>query len=1076
MEPMLEEFRAVAEGVVYSAPRIGVVSNVTGGVVGDELAEPGYWVRHVREAVRFADGVGALGSAGVRRFVELGPDGTLCGMVDECVGDDGADGVLLAPVLRAGHDEVRTALEFLAGVDCDGLDVDWRALLAGRQRAQLPTYAFQRERYWVEGATLTGGGDLTAAGQTPSGHPLLASIVPLAGGEAMVFTGRLSLRTHPWLVGHAPLGMALLPASGFLELALWAGMQAGGGTVAELLCEEPLAIPEGDGVQLQVVLGAPCEAGRRAIDIYARVEARGEDLPAGPWTRHATGALAPVGAAEDAGEGAEAASWPPQEAVPIDIEELYEELAEAGLDYGAGAPVLCKAWRHGEETFAEVQLPEELAAEADSFTVHPALLEPALHALAAVALRDAGESEGAAGQPRMPAAWSEVSLHAAGAASLRVSFAPAGDGAATLVARDDGGLPILAATLELREVSLEQLAAARARRGHRSLFSLGWCAVAPTATGASTEPDVTVFDLADEERLADVPADAHAVARRVLERVQSWLAEDRPDGERLAIVTHRAIATRPGEHVEDLAGAVVWGLVRSAQMESFGRLILLDTDDTDASLHRLPAAFASDEPQLVLREGEMLAARLQTAEPPAERVRVAFDPARTALITGGTGGLGALLAHHLVAEHGVRSLLLASRRGPNAEGAAELAAELESAGAQVSIVACDVGDRDAVRELLEHVPDELPLGAVVHAAGVLDNGVIESLTPESLDTVLRPKVDAAWHLHELTADLDLSAFVLYSSAAGVIGNPGAANYAAANTFLDALAAQRRAQGLSGTSIAWGMWEQSTELSGMVGAAQLSRLDLLGLRRISAEEGMQLFDLACEGADPLMVAVGLDFATLRELAREGFLPPLLRELVQTSVRRVSGRVGGVLAERLAGAPEEEHEAVVLTFLLEQIAVVLGQSSPESIDSEETFKELGFDSLGVVYLRNRLNSMTGLRLPATLVFNYPTPVALAAHLHERVTSAGPGESLEESVRQLREELLARSLDHEKRAQLASRLRAMADELQREEGEDGEDDEQGVVERIEAASATELFEMYESEWATAEGEAGSATSPGA
>ena len=554
--------------------------------------------------------------------------------------------------------------------------------------------------------------------------------------------------------------------------------------------------------------------------------------------------------------------------------------------------------------------PRSSTAEADSFSLHPALLEPALHALAAAALRDAGEPEGAGGRPRMPVAWREVSLHATGATSLRVSLAPVGAGAASLVARDDSGLPVLTGTLELREVSLEQLAAAHARRGHRSLLSLGWHSVEPAdggpsrltvlgaedshlvgalraagvetavvpledlaadveaevvtdgglavevvsdgdlAVGVETEvasqPDtsshagVTVLlDVGTGSRSTDVAADAHAVAWEALQCVQTWLAHDRFANERLAIVTHGAIAARPGEDVEDLAGAVVWGLVRSAQLESFGRLMLVDVDDSEVSLHRLTAALASDEPQLALRDGEVLVPRLQAAEPPAELSRAAFDPDRTALITGATSRLGALVARHLIAEHGVRSLVLASRRGPDAEGAAQLEAELRSAGARVSIVACDVGDRDAVRELLEQVPEELPLGAVVHAASALDNGVIESLTPESLNAALWPKVDGAWHLHELTADLDLSAFVLCSSATGVMGNPGAANYGAANTFLDALAAHRRAHGLSGTSIAWGLWEESG-----LDAVQLGRLNLMGIRALTAEEGLRLLDLAC----------------------------------------------------------------------------------------------------------------------------------------------------------------------------------------------------------------------------------------
>ncbi len=449
---------------------------------------------------------------------------------------------------------------------------------------------------------------------------------------------------------------------------------------------------------------------------------------------------------------------------------------------------------------------------------------------------------------------------------------------------------------------------------------------------------------------------------------------------------------------------------------------------------------------------------MRSAELPAEHAEARFDPSRTVLITGGSGTLGAPLARHLVAHHGVQSLLLSSRRGPEAEGAAELRAELEELGARVSVVACDIADREAVRALLEQVPEELPLGAVIHAAATLEDGMIQSMTPESLDAVLRPKVDGAWHLHELTEGLELSAFVLYSSAAGVMGSPGAANYGAANAFLDALAAHRRARGLSATSIAWGLWEP-TRRAGKLSAAQLGRMELMGARALSSEEGIELLDLACEGVDPLMLALRLNLAALREQARDGFLHPLLRDLVQSSVRRVS-EGGGALPARLAGAPAHEHGAIVLEFLRQQIAAILGHSSPEEVDVQLTFKELGFDSLGVVHLSSRLNAATGLKLPATLVFNYPTPVALAAHLQDQLTVAGSGGSPEDAVQGLREALVARRLSLQERTQVASRLRAVAAELEDGERANGKSD---VAERIESATATELFELYESEWAT-------------
>jgi acyl transferase domain-containing protein/NADP-dependent 3-hydroxy acid dehydrogenase YdfG/acyl carrier protein len=1092
----------IVAGLRDLRPRSGNVpfySTVTGGLFDTAGLDGEYWYRNTREMVRFEQAARTLFDTGVDAFVEIGAHAVLGVPLQEILDDvQGVGGsAIVVGSLRRDEGGLRRFCSSLAELWVAGTPVDWHAVLgkAAGPGVRLPPYAFQRQRYWVESSALTSN-DPAAAGQVAAGHPLLVSIVPLAGGEAMVLTGRLSLRTHPWLADHAPLGQALLPATAFLELALCAGLQAGCTEVAELTLRESLAIPEGEGVQLQVSIADADEEGRRAIDVYARADVRVDELHVGAWKHHASGVLAPVRQAHDPAANAPGAqSWPPTDAVPVDIDGLYEALADAGLDYDAGAPVLCGVWRRGEETLAEVRLPDELATDAGRFSLHPALLEPALHALAAVGLRDAGDSAGAGQRPRVPSAWREVFLHAAGAASLRVSLAPAGTDVVSLVAHDDSGLPVLSGTLELHEVALEQLAAARAMRGHRSLLSLYWHAVEPAgeaparltvlgsgegsglagalqAAGVEVDAlegelsshvgEAVLLDVGAAARSMDVAADAHAVAQRVLASVQSWLAEDPPIERRAAIVTHKAIATRPGEDVEDLAGAVVWGLVRSVQLASFGRPMLIDTDDTDASHLRLPEILASHEWQVVLRDGEVFVPRLRIAEPPPERLAAVLDPARTVLITGGTGGLGAQLARHVVAEHGVRSVLLASRRGPAAAGAAQLMEALESLGARVSIVACDVGDRDAVRELLEHVPTELPLGAVVHAAGTLENGVVESLTAESLDGVLRPKVDGAWHLHQLTADLDLSAFVLYSSAFGLLGNPGAANYAAANTFLDALAAHRRARGLSGTSIAWGLWQQSQDvLAEELGSGQLGRLDLMGFRGLATDEALQLFDLSCEGTDPLQVALRLDFAALRQQARDGLTVPILSDLTQASVRRASDRSGGALAARLAGAPGHEHEAVVLAFLREQVAAALGHPAPESVDVNATFTELGFDSMGVVFLRNRLIATTGLQFPATLVFSYPTPVALAAHLHSQLTvgSSGGG-SPEERVRQLGEALLADGLERDQRAQLASRLRGIADQLQREEAGEGKLD---LLERIEAADATELFEMYESEWAS-------------
>ncbi|NEA99066.1 type I polyketide synthase [Streptomyces sp. SID13726] len=354
-----------------------------------------------------------------------------------------------------------------------------------------------------------------------------------------------------------------------------------------------------------------------------------------------------------------------------------------------------------------------------------------------------------------------------------------------------------------------------------------------------------------------------------------------------------------------------------------------------------------------------------------------LDPAGTVLITGGTGGLGALVARHVVAEHGARRLLLLSRRGPEAPGAQELRRDLTEAGAEVRIAACDVSDRNALAALLEGER----LTAVVHTAGVLDDGLVESLTAERLDIVWAPKAEAAHHLHELTADQDLSAFVLFSSLSGVIGAPGQANYAAANAYLDALAAHRRISGLPATSVAWGPWSQTTGMTGALDEADIRRVSRSGLLPLDAAQGLRLFDVARDGVVPVPVAVRLDRAALRTQAAAGGLPALLAGLVTTPRTRVRAELGGGredLRERLAALGRGERDKALLELVRTQVAAVLGHAAPEDIDAERAFKDLGFDSLTAVELRNRLDTATGLRLSATLVFDHPTTAALSGHL--------------------------------------------------------------------------------------------------
>ncbi|MFB7469137.1 SDR family NAD(P)-dependent oxidoreductase, partial [Streptomyces sp. NPDC056224] len=971
MEPMLDAFRAVAQDLTYDEPRIAAVSTVTGDRNGARWQSPDYWVSQVREAVRFADAVRALEQEGVTRFLEVGPDGILTGLAQQVAESERA---VLVPALRRNRPEPEALVTAVAQLYASGTAVDWEAFYAGTgaRRVDLPTYAFQRTRYWVEG---TGAlGDLSAAGLAAAGHPLLGAVVSLADSGGVVLTGRVSVSAQPWLADHVVGDSVVFPGTGFVELAVRAGDQVGCELLEELMLQAPLVLPERGAVALQVEVGAADASGRRPVSVHSRRD----DQPDQPWTLHAAGVLAT--AAESALDSLGLGTWPPAAATPIETDGVYEALAEAGLPYGPAFRGLTAAWAAGTEVYAEVALPERAHADAAAFGLHPALLDASLHGSVFTGL-----FAGAQG-PVLPFVWTGVRLHASGATRLRVRIAPDGAGAIALSVGDETGRPVLSVdSLVLREVSAEQLAAARAV-AHESLFALDWTALPPAAAPAAAPADWDTLP-ADgpvpetvvlRSRPGADPASVRAATARVLAVLQVWLADERYAASRLLVATSGAVA-RPGEDVTDLAGAAVWGLVRSAQAENPGRFLLTDLSDL-ADAHEAAAAVAADEPQTLVRDTTVHGARLaRLTDDPERRARPDFGNG-TVLVTGATGALGRLVARRLVEAHGVRSLLLVSRRGTDAPGAVELRAELRGLGAEATVAACDAGDRDALAALIAGVP----LTGVVHLAGVLDDALIASLTPQSLDTVLGAKADAALHLHELTRGLELSAFVLFSSATGVLGVPGQGNYGAANALLDGLATHRRAHGLPAQSLAWGLWANG--MSGSLTDADLQRMSRTGIGALSSEYGVDLFDRALTVDNPVVVPIRLDVRTLAEAGEA--LPPLFRGLVRVRARRsaVSApEAAGALRGRLAGLDREERTAVLLDLVRTQVAVTLGYPGAHAVDETRAFSELGFDSLTAVEFRNAVSAAADVRLPATLAFDYPNPRALARHLLDELDGA-------------------------------------------------------------------------------------------
>ena len=1317
MDPMIDEFATVAAGLPIGQPTIPIVSNVTGQLAGDDFASAGYWKRHIREAVRFADSIRFAHSAGGTRFLEVGPSSGLAASIEESLPDAP---VVTMSALRKDRPEPTTLTNAVAQGFVSGMDVDWRGSLGGANFVELPTYAFERRRFWLSGDGVVA--DAAGLGLAATEHALLGAVVELPGSGGVVLTGRLSPSAQRWLADHAVGGVALFPGAGFVELAIRAGDEVGCGVVDELNLAAPLVLPATGSVAVQVVVAGPDQSGTRAVSVFSRAET------GSGWVLHAEGVLS-AGSVEPS---ADLSVWPPVGAVSVDVGDGYDRLAERGYGYGPAFRGLTAMWRRGDEVFAEVTLPADAGVSVAGFGVHPVMLDAALHAV--MLASDSGELP--EGSVLVPFSWQHVSLHAAGASAVRARIVPVSQSAVSIELADGLGLPVLSvASMVARPVTDQQLLAAVSNSGPDRLFEVIWSAQ-PSATvepvsvyawgateleAADAAPTAVVFESAPV--VGDVVTDVYAATRAVLAVLQSWLA--RVGAGTLVVATQGAVAL-PGEDVTDLAGAAVWGLVRSAQTEHPGRIVLADADgplDGEA----VAGVLATGEPQAVLRGGTVYTARVHgsravnsvlvppgdgpwrlgmssygtfenlrleripDADAPLEpgQVRVALsavaanfrdvmialglypdpdavmgveasgvviesasadssfavgdrvmglfpdgtgtiattdqrllvkvpagwshtaaattsvvfatafyalvdlagvkpgqrvlvhaatggvgmaavqlarhlglevfatasrgkwdtlramgfdedhisdsrslefedkfravtggrgvdvvldslagdfvdaslrlvapggvflemgktdirDPgvvaqehtgvryrafdlfeagperiqqilaelaalfgeevlrplpattfdvrrapaalrylsqarhigkvvmtmpdawaAGTVLITGGTGMAGSALARHVVTRHGVRNLLLVSRRGPDAPGAAELVAELAASGAQVQVVACDAADREALAKVIADIPVQRPLSGVIHAAGVLDDAVISSLTPERVDVVLRAKVDAAWNMHELTRDLDLSAFVMFSSMAGLVGSSGQGNYAAANSFLDGLAVHRRAHGLPAISLGWGLWDQASAMTGGLDAADRARFGRDGIVAMSSGQALELMDTALIVDEPFMLPARIDFAALRVKFDGGTLPPMFVDLINAPTRRqvddslAAAKSKSALLQRLEGLPEDEQHGILLDLVRSHIATVLGSASPEAIDPDKAFQELGFDSLTAVEMRNRLKAATGLALSPTLIFDYPNSAALAGYMHheligtarQHTLAAAPGEA--------------------------------------------------------------------------------------
>ncbi|KKC01638.1 SDR family NAD(P)-dependent oxidoreductase, partial [Mycobacterium nebraskense] len=677
MEPMIEEFSAVVAGVSPGVPRIDLVSNVSGQLAGPGYGSADYWVEHVRRPVRFVDGVRLAESLGAGVFVEVGPGAALTTAVEQSVATEPA---VSAVSMAKGRPEVDSILLAAGQLFASGADVDWAKVFAGlaAQRVDLPTYAFQRRRFWLSSESV-GARDTASLGLAAAEHALLGAVVERPDSGGVVLAGRLSAAAQPWLADHAVTGTVLFPGAGFVELTLRAGDEVGCPVIEELTLSAPLALPSTGAVRVQVVVDAAGESGSRAVAVYSQAGSE--------WTLHAQGVLSEGSPAPDA----DLSVWPPVGATAVDVAGAYDDLAARGYGYGPAFRGLRKVWRRGAEIFAEVEAPQDAGVTVGGFGIHPVVLDAALHALGVADER---------AETVLPFSWQGVCLHAAGASRVRVRLAPVGKGAVSVELADSSGLPVLSVReLVTRPVSAAQLsAAAAARSGGGDLLEAVWSPVPLMDNGSGAVPEVW-----------QPPTNGRGVVGSVYAATHEALGvlQSRGDGAGPLVVLTRGAVALAGEDVSDLAGAAVWGLVRSAQAEHPGRAVLIDSD---GSLD-LGSVVDCGEPQLVVREGVAYGARLRPIKahpvlrlPEAPSVwRLAAGDAGTledlAVQSGPPAELAAGQVRVAVAAAGVnfRDVLVALGMYP---GAAQLGAEGAGLVAEIGPGVTDLAVGDAVMGIL----------------------------------------------------------------------------------------------------------------------------------------------------------------------------------------------------------------------------------------------------------------------------------------------------------------------------------------------------------------------------------------
>ncbi|MCF2149628.1 type I polyketide synthase [Desmonostoc muscorum LEGE 12446] len=1052
MEPMLADFQKVLSEVSFTSPKINLISNVTGKLVTSELQNPEYWLEHLRGTVKFAPGMKTLAEQGYRVFLEVGPQSTLLEMGRKCV-DTNVE--MWLPSLHQQQSNWQQIVSSLAQLYSSGKTINWFGFDQDyyRQRLVLPTYPFQRQRYWVNTSKI----NIRQQPALTQTNTVLGKRLRLPFSPETRFEVELTPNSPAYLSDHKLYGKAIFPAASYVSMILSAVKETlpnESCVIENLLLSHPL-ICDDDGIKtVQLVLTPESNQETKLQLISLQNQADENDIQA--WQSHATGKLnLLITEANSVNISVSIETLKKRCHQILSGTHFYSTFQENGYGWGNSFQWIDTIWYRENEALCQIKLPQ-LPDEIDNYQLYPGLIDSCLQVLNCWELGKSAQDEymyvpfniAKFKFYRRPDSDAKLWCHAQKQESddnSLVGNIGLCDESGRLIAEIIG----FEARKARRETILQSMTndlgnwlyevawinkaveKNQQEKGNWLIFAQetgigaqlarllqqngeGCVLVAPGGEYKASEKQYYInpknpqhFQRLLEESLANNQTAVHGVVYlwgldetfeinnqvsncgSVLYLVQALAKAELSKYPRLYLITKGTQATAASDKLQ-LTGAALWGLGKVIALEH--PELLCTRLDLDAASNINPVEelceqllFSDTEDEIALRQGVRKVARLvRRNHQPAAAKQLKFNSESSYLITGGLGALGLVVARWMV-EGGARNLVLTTRKGISND-TREAIIELEQAGAKVLVVKADVSQPEDVAGILAKIKVSYPpLRGIIHAAGVLDDGLLLKQTWQSFEQVMAAKVTGSWNLHELTQDIPLDFFVCFSSVASLLGSPTQGNYAAANAFMDTLVNYRRSQSLPGLSINWGAW-------GEVGmAAQLDirhqqRMLESGFATIAPQQGLQVLgDLLTQDVTQVGVTP-INWTKFLQQFSSGKEPPLVSNFVTQTpgVEKESSTEDLELLRQLQETIVSERENLLIARIQDKVVKVLQFDSSFRPNPRTGFFDMGMDSLMSVELKNQLEKLVGSSLPSTLTFEYSTIEALARYLLEKVIS--------------------------------------------------------------------------------------------